>query len=247
MDEQNVTAQAAPDEAAEAWEDDIIPVEDETPGEPAADAPPVEEGAPSGQDAADGGKPSGEADAPSEGAETPDEPDADAGKPSETAEPSQQELDYKALYEEQQEKANADKYRAVYNEQLGMTGNEAVARMVARNECGGKDYPLEDAPSAPGQSQTDFRAALAEIQSLYPDAAEMPTEVMRAFADGQNLTAAYAAHRAKRDAETIATLRRENDALKKAASNRAAAPVKGVNSAPPEKEDPLIQAFREEW
>ena len=117
----------------------------------------------------------------------------------------------------------------------------------ARNECGGKDYPLEDAPSAQGQSNADFRAALAEIQSLFPDATEMPTSVMKDYAAGKPLAASYAAYRAQQDKETIATLRRENEALKKTASNRAVAPVKGVNGAPPEKRDPFYDAFNAEW
>ena len=246
--ENNVTNATEPTDAPESYEDDAFALEDE---------PFAEDAAPDESEAdADA---SGDADAPStdnadadSGGQTDAKPDKtpDADAPSET--PETPEPDYKALYEGLQDKANADKYRAIYNEQLSISGNEAVARLIARNECGGKDYPLEDAPdagtpSAQERSGTDFKAALAEIQSLYPDATEMPGDVMKAFADGTPLKDAYAAHRAKIDAETIATLRRENEALKKTASNRAAAPVKGVNGAPPEKRDPFYDAFNAEW
>ena len=187
-------------------------------------------------------------DAPAESESTDAEPSKPETPPeSETpeAESTEAEPDYKALYEGEQERRNAEKYRTVYQEQLGLTGNEAIARMIARNECGGKDYPLEDAPSE--TPSTDFRDALKELQSLYPDANEMPQGVMRDFMNGTPLKEAYAAHRAKQDAETIASLRRENAALKKAAANRAAAPVKGSNGAAPEKVDPFLKGFDSEW
>lgn len=196
--------------------------------------------------------------------ETPDAPDADTLSESETpaeseapgtvtetpgaeqVEQPEPEPDYKALYEGEQERRNAEKYRSVYQEQLGLTGNEAIARMIARNECGGKDYPLED-DSTPETPPTDFHAALKELQSVYPDATEMPKDVMREFMNGKPLKDAYAAHRAKQDADTIASLRREVAALKKAADNRAAAPVKGTNGAAPEKSDPFLKGFDSEW
>ncbi len=199
--------------------------------------------------------------------ETPDAPDADTlseseapaapeedtpgeSEPTETETPEgetpEPEPDYKALYEGEQERRNAEKYRSVYQEQLGLTGNEAIARMIARNECGGKDYPLED-DSTPETPPTDFRAALKELQSVYPDATEMPKDVMREFMGGKPLKDAYAAHRAKQDADTIASLRREVAALKKAAGNRAAAPVKGTNGAAPEQSDPFLKGFDSEW
>ena len=64
---------------------------------------------------------------------------------------------------------------------------------------------------------------------------------------GKPLKDAYAAHRAKSDAETIAALRRENAALKKAESNRRAAPVKGVAGGRPENNDPFLEGFNDEW
>ena len=181
-------------------------------------------------------------------------PDADgqsgaAGEQSETPGP-----DYKTLYEGLQERQNAEKFRAVYNEQLSMTGSPAVARLVAMSECGGKAYPLEDAPeasgtsgSASGESKTDIRAELAEIQKLYPDATEMPQAVMQAYMGGTPLKEAYASHRAGEDSKTIAALRAEVAALKKSASNRAAAPVKGTTGDAPEKNDPFAKGFDSEW
>ncbi|MBR3569279.1 MAG: hypothetical protein IKN96_00550 [Oscillibacter sp.] len=248
MDEQNVSAteatetaepSAAPEtDAASEWDDEpIFPDEaagDETETDIFSDGgetpAPESEGADAGKNAPSDDNGGGQTDAK-----------ADADKPPEP--------DYKALYEAQREKANADRYRAVYNEQLALSGNEAVARMIARSECGGKDYPLEDAaetPSASGKPD-DFRAALQEIQTLYPDAKEMPEQVMRDFMGGKPLKDAYAAHRAKSDAETIAALRRENAALKKAESNRRAAPVKGVAGGRPENNDPFLEGFNDEW
>lgn len=183
----------------------------------------------------------------SEEPETESKPEPEAESKSEPAPetPSEPEPDYKALYEGEKERQNAQKYRAVYNEQMALTGNEAIARMIAQNECGGKDYPLEDA--APETPSTDFRAALAELQSLYPDAKEMPESVMKDFMGGKSLKDAYAAHRAKSDADTIAALKQEIAALKKAESNRVAAPVKGSTGAAPEKVDPLLAGFDKEW
>lgn len=252
MDEQNVSAtetaepaetaepSAAPEtDAASEWDDEpIIPdgIDADIFGGASADL----------EDA------NADKDAPSEGAGgKPSDggaPKADADKPPD-APPKDAEPDYKALYEAQQERANADRYRAVYNEQMGLTGNEAIARMIARNECGGKDYPLEDAPETPSASgkPDDFRAMLQEIQELYPDAKAMPEQVMRDYMGGKPLKDAYAAHRAKSDAERIAALERENAALKKAASNRAAAPVKATTGDAPEKSDPFLEAFNAEW
>lgn len=244
MDEQNVSAtettetaepSAAPEtDAASEWDDEPI-----LPDEAAGDGDETDIFADGGGGNAEPEDANADKDAPSE---------ADAGKPSDDAKPDADkppEPDYKALYEAQQEKANADRYRAVYNEQMALSGNEAVARMIARSECGGKDYPLEDAaetPSASGKPD-DFRAALQEIQALYPDAKEMPEQVMKDFMDGKPLKDAYAAHRAKSDAERIAALERENAALKKAESNRRAAPVKGTAGDRPENNDPFLRGF----
>ena len=215
MDEQKEVLE----QSSDTWEDEPL-LPDETP----------EAETPSGEPDAES-KPEPEAKSKSE--PTPETPQAEP------------EPDYKALYEGEKERQNAEKYRAVYNEQMALTGNEAVARMIARNECGGKEYPLEDA--APETPPTDFRAALTELQSLYPDAKEMPESVMKEFMGGKSLKDAYAAHRAKSDAETIAALRQEIAALKQDASNRAAAPVKGSTGAAPEKSDPFMAGFDSEW
>lgn len=217
MEEQEKTLEPSP-EGAFVWEEDapILP-----------DATPEAEDSNSGTEAE---------------SETPEAP-SDSEPETPVTEP---EPDYKALYEGEKERQNAEKYRAVYNEQMGMTGNEAIARMIARSECGGKDYPLEDAP-APETPSTDFRAALTELQSLYPDATEMPENVMREFMSGKSLKDAYAAHRAVSDKQTIEQLWAEVAALKKGASNRAAAPVKGSNGSAPEKTDPFSAGFDAEW
>lgn len=217
MDEEKVTP--SPETEPETWDDDepLLPDEEPETETPSEPEPPKAEEQPQ-----------------------PEEPP----KPEPQPEP---EPDYKALYQGEKERQNADRYRTVYQEQLGLTGNEALARMIARNESGGKDYPLEEAPDATKAPSADFRDALKELQGVYPDATEMPESVMRDFMNGKPLKDAYAAYRSQRDADTIASLRRENAALKKNASNRAAAPVKGSTGAAPEQSDPFLQGFDAEW
>ncbi|MBQ9493610.1 MAG: hypothetical protein IJR54_07760 [Oscillibacter sp.] len=190
------------------------------------------------------GEPEPETPSEPEPAEPETPPEGDTGPEPEPETPSGPEPDYKALYEGEQDRRNAEKYRKVYEEQLGLTGNETLARMIARNECGGKDYPLEDAPETPS---TDFRAALTDLRTLYPDATEMPESVMREFMGGKSLKDAYSAYRAAEDKKTITQLRQELDAMKKDVSNRAAAPVKGSNGAAPEQPDPFMKGFDSEW
>lgn len=234
-DEEKVTQQS---ENPDVWEDEpLLPDETpdaDTPSEPGnADAPETTENPDTPSEPE-------KADIPEAGDTGAQGPKGDAAEnPEAPPEP-----DYKALYEGEQERRNAERYRQVYQEQLSLSGNEALARMVARNECGGKDYPLEDAPAAPS---TDFRDALKELQALYSDATEMPASVMKDFMGGKSLKESYAAHRAKQDAETIRNLQREIAVLKKNDANRAAAPVKGSNGAPPEQPDPFMTGFDKEW
>lgn len=220
--------ESAPEEAAFDWDNDAI-LPDET--EPAEAAGPLGEKGPPGES----GLPTDET--PSEDVEN--EPSDGKEEPSE----SPQEPDYKALYEGLQDQKNAERFRQVYNEQLALTGNDALSRMIAANECGGKSYPLEEASERETPGPSDFRAALTEIQSLYPDAREMPQEVMNEYMSGRPLTESYAAYRAKQDGETIADLRRQVDALRKAASNRAAAPVTATTGQNAGAEDLYLKGF----
>lgn len=245
--EENQVAQQTPESVTEDWEDAPLYPDDAAPDEhPETDTDADFEKLFANPDAE---TPSGETGTPSDADATPDKSGDKSGETApadETPEP-----DYKALYEGMREKENAEKFRAVYNEQLALSGSPAVARMVAMNECGGKAYPLEDASDTPadasGKPDGDFRAALNEIQTLYPDAKEMPQSVMREYMGGKPLKEAYAAYRAGEDAKTIASLRAENAALKKGASNRAAAPVKGTNGDKTVIVDPFLTAFDAEW
>ena len=109
---------------------------------------------------------------------------------------------------------------------------------MAASEAGGKVYPLEDTPelsAAPDAAppSRDFREDLRDLQTAFPGVTEMPAEVMRAYMGGQSLREAYAAHRMKTDAATIAGLNAKIAALEQAAAARAAAPVRGTAADAP--------------
>jgi hypothetical protein len=129
------------------------------------------------------------------------------------------------------------KYREIYQAQLDAGMTEAIAKMVAANECGGKNYPLEDAaeptePEAPASRPTapvrDFVSEVNQLKSLYPDFKEMPDAVARAVADGANLLTAYVAYREQQTSKAAASLKKENEVLKQNAASAAKAPVRGV-------------------
>ena len=133
------------------------------------------------------------------------------------------------------------KYREVYQAQLDAGMTEAIAKMVAANECGGKNYPLEDpvetpAPvtSAPTPSYQpaprgrDFVREVQQLKALYPEFKEMPDEVAKATANGADLLTAYVAYREKQTSKAAASLKKENEVLKQNAASAAKAPVRGV-------------------
>lgn len=129
------------------------------------------------------------------------------------------------------------RYREVYHEQVAEGMTPAAAKLVAANEVGGKNYPLEDTtepekPSAPAptvQTPTrDFVQEVQQLKALYPDFKEMPDEVAKAAANGANLLTAYLAYREKQNSKAAASLKKENEVLKQNAASAAKAPVKGV-------------------
>ena len=129
------------------------------------------------------------------------------------------------------------RYREVYHEQVAEGMIPAAAKMVAANEVGGKNYPLEDTaepekPSTPAptvQAPTrDFVQEVQQLKALYPDFKEMPDEVAKAAANGANLLTAYLAYREKQTSKAAASLKKENEVLKQNAASAAKAPVKGV-------------------
>lgn len=129
------------------------------------------------------------------------------------------------------------RYREVYHEQVSEGMTPAAARLVAANEVGGKNYPLEDTaepekPSTPAptvQTQTrDFVQEVNQLKALYPDFKEMPDEVAVAVSNGANLLTAYIAHREKQNSKAAASLKKENEVLKQNAASAAKAPVRGV-------------------
>lgn len=129
------------------------------------------------------------------------------------------------------------RYREVYHEQVAEGMTPAAAKLVAANEVGGKNYPLEDTaepekPSTPAptvQTPTrDFVQEVQQLKALYPDFKEMPEEVAKAAANGANLLTAYLAYREKQTSKAAASLKKENEVLKQNAASAAKAPVKGV-------------------
>lgn len=131
------------------------------------------------------------------------------------------------------------RYREVYQDQISAGMTEAIAKMVAANECNGKTYPLEDtaedAPAAAPVEQPaaapaarDFALEVQQLKALYPDFKETPDEVALAVAKGTNLLTAYVAYREKQTSKAAASLKKENEVLKQNAASAAKAPVKGV-------------------
>ena len=107
------------------------------------------------------------------------------------------------------------RYREVYHEQVSEGMTPAAARLVAANEVGGKNYPLEDTvepekPSTPAPTATqptrDFMSEVEQLRAVYPDFKEMPNEVAKAVANGANLLTAYVAYREKQTSKAAASL-----------------------------------------
>lgn len=130
------------------------------------------------------------------------------------------------------------RYREVYHEQISEGMTPAAAKLIAANEVGGKNYPLEDtaeptqpttpAPITQQPMPRDFKAEVDQLKALYPDFKEMPDEVAKAAASGTNLLTAYLAYRDKQSTQTAASLKKENEVLKQNAASAAKAPVRGV-------------------
>ena len=151
------------------------------------------------------------------------------------------------------------RYREVYHEQVSEGMTPAAARLVAANEVGGKNYPLEDTaepekPSTPAptvQTQTrDFVQEVNQLKALYPDFKEMPDEVAVAVSNGANLLTAYLAYREKQNSKAAASLKKENEVLKQNAASAAKAPVKGVTGGGATDTKPthdLLKGFDMDW
>ena len=143
----------------------------------------------------------------------------------------------KAEREKAKDEQAKARYREVYHEQVAEGMTPAAAKLVAANEVGGKNYPLEDTtepekPSTPAptvQTPTrDFVQEVQQLKALYPDFKEMPDEVAKAAANGTNLLTAYLAYREKQTSKAAASLKKENEVLKQNAASAAKAPVRGV-------------------
>ena len=139
---------------------------------------------------------------------------------------------------ERDEQAKA-RYREVYHEQVSEGMTPAAARLVAANEVGGKNYPLEDTvepekPSTPVTTHvTEDPVAktnreIGQLKKLFKDFKEMPEEVALAHAEGVDLVTAYVAYRSQQSEKAAATLKKENEVLKQNAASAAKAPVKGI-------------------
>jgi hypothetical protein len=143
----------------------------------------------------------------------------------------------KAEREKAKDEQAKARYREVYHEQVAEGMTPAAARLVAANEVGGKNYPLEDAaepekPSTPDSNPVapvrNFMAEVEQLKALYPEFKEMPDEVAKSVANGANLLTAYIAYREKQNSKAAASLKKENEVLKQNAASAAKAPVRGV-------------------
>ena len=107
------------------------------------------------------------------------------------------------------------RYREVYHEQVAEGMTPAAAKLVAANEVGGKNYPLEDT-AEPEKPSTPASNPVA------------PARNFMAVSNGTNLLTAYLAYREKQTSKAAASLKKENEVLKQNAASAAKAPVKGV-------------------
>lgn len=143
----------------------------------------------------------------------------------------------KAEREKAKDEQAKARYREVYHHQVTEGMTPEIARMVAANEVGGKNYPLEDTaepekPSTPAptvQTPTrDLAGEISQLKTLFKDFKEMPEEVAIAHSMGVDLVTAYTAYRSQQSEKAAASLKKENEVLKQNAASAAKAPVKGV-------------------
>ena len=155
------------------------------------------------------------------------------------------------------DKQMKDQYRKTYQDQIDAGMTEAVARVVAANECGGKSYSLTDDPdSAPAEveekpAERDFTAEVQQLKALYPDFQVTPDEVALEVAKGTNLLTAYVAYREKQTQKAAASLKKENEVLKHNAAAAAKAPVRGITGGgatdTKPKSDLLVGFDSDDW
>lgn len=185
--------------------------------------------------------------------ETPETPEKTAVQ---QEPPTGQEPDYKALWLARQEQENAEKYRNIYHDLTEKQGvPEAVAKLAAAEECGGKHYPLEESAGNGGEGQSGpasgspaFADQINRFHKQFPDMKELPAEAATAMLRGEDPVAAYAVSQlAQRDA-TIAAQKREIETLRQNASNREKAVATGVSGQGMKVEAPdeFMQGFLSE-
>ena len=170
-----------------------------------------------------------------------------------------------------QEQKSKAKYKEVYQEQIDAGLTPAAAKLVAKNECGGKSYEIgEDgeivddtqsaaktseapasAETAPADRTRDLAAQIDQVKAIFGDFTEMPEEVTRAVAHGADLLTAYSAYRVREGQKAAASLKKENEVLKQNAASAAKAPVRGVTgggATKQKKESDFLKGFNsEEW
>lgn len=161
-------------------------------------------------------------------------------------------------FDQRVERENEQRYRQVYQEQLDAGMTEAAARLVAQNESGGKSYSLTDepaaeepAPKAKEDPVVDFKNAWSQLKVLDPGLKEVPSAVADAVGKGADPQIAYLKYMMDRNAETAASLKKENEVLKQNAASAAKAPVRGVTgggNVTPAKVDPFLKGFdSDDW
>ena len=165
----------------------------------------------------------------------------------------------KAEREKAKDEQAKARYREVFHEQVAEGMTPAAAKLVAANEVGGKNYPLEDTaepekPSTPDSNPVaparNFMAEVEQLKALYPEFKEMPDEVAKSVANGANLLTAYLAYREKQTSKAAASLKKENEVLKQNAASAAKAPVKGVTGGGATNikgQSDLLKGFDSDW
>ena len=135
-----------------------------------------------------------------------------------------------------------------------MEENENVEVVESAVESVETPREAEQAPSSEPESVSpnDLVHALARLRTLYPEAADtpLPAEVLNTYRAGGDIVGAYAAYKSKADADSIAALRAENEALKRNQASTQRAPVRGVAGGGVESkaEDPFLAGFnRDTW
>lgn len=146
----------------------------------------------------------------------------------------------------------AEGYKAAKVQELMEQGTpqtiaeDYVDRMMQREAAKAPD-PEPEEPT-PESHERNIQAEAQELIVARPDLKmqQLPTEVVEAWRNGDNLLNAYNQYEARQKEAENQKLKKENNILKQNAAAAAKAPVKGVTGGAPtdtEPEDPFLKGF----